>query len=126
MNRAREKRARGGYARNFQLPAHRTERVKRASQLSRERTREGDKERERAFEMEMKGKHEERKRGRGKKREIDKNSRVIGRSISESAQCFPFSWAIPDGNYYLLTFPYDRARYYSPSRYPSIEMEEKY
>lgn len=48
MNRAREKRAKGGYARNFQLPAHvRTERVKRASQLSRERTREGDKERER-------------------------------------------------------------------------------
>lgn len=69
MNRAREKRARGGYARNFQLPAHvRTERVKRASQLSRERTREGDKERERAFEMEMKGKHEERKRGRGGKK----------------------------------------------------------
>lgn len=69
MNRAREKRARGGYARNFQLPAHvRTERVKRASQLSRERTREGDKERERAFEMEMKGKHEERKRGRGEKK----------------------------------------------------------
>lgn len=98
----------------------------RANSREREREREIKRERETAFEMEMKGKHEERKRGKGKKREIDKNSRVIGRSISESAQCFPFSWAIPDGNYYLLTFPYDRARYYSPSRYPSIEMEEKY
>lgn len=69
MNRAREKRARGGYARNFQLPAHvRTERVKRASQLSREREREREIKRERAFEMEMKGKHEERKRGRGEKK----------------------------------------------------------
>ena len=58
--------------------------------------------------MEMKGKHEERER---EKREMDKNWRVIGRSISESAQCFPFSSPIPDANYYLLTFPYDRERY---------------
>ena len=99
----------GSDARNFQLPARgRSNSVlkERANSVAM-RNRDSKKKRERERFRNGNG----RKTSREKKRERDKNSRVIGRSISKSVQRFPFRSTIPDGNYYLLTFRYDRTGY---------------